>query len=207
MRPKFHFGSKSIELEINSFLDQLGRKADNLFVKRFTPNTLTGNALRAYLDSLEQAGFTADMVIVDYLGIMKVDPKNLRISMGHNAVDLRAVSIERNIAVVAAHQASKAGEEAMTVKTTHMAEDFSIVGTADWIITYSCSEREFAHGLGRLFVGKARRRRDRWGVLITQAYDVGQFCLSSMFLDPSYFEHLEELTGDGDADDDEIDDE
>jgi hypothetical protein len=58
-----------------------------------------------------------------------------------------------------------------------------------------------------LFVGKARRRRDRWGVLITQAYDVGQFCLSSMFLDPSYFEHLEELTGDGDADDDDVDDE
>jgi replicative DNA helicase len=204
MRPTMHFGSKSIELEINSFLDQLGRKADNLVVKRFTPNKLTGNELRAYLDSLEQSGFAADMVIVDYLGIMKNDPRNLRITMGHNAVDLRAIAIERNLAMVSAHQASKAGEEAMTVKTTHIAEDFSIVGTADWIITYSCSEREFAHGLARLFVGKARRRRDRWGVLITQAYDIGQFCLSDMFLDNSYFEHLEELTGD--ADDDAADD-
>lgn len=201
MRPQFHFGSKTIELEINSYLDQLGRKADNFVVKRFVPGQLTGAGLRAYLDSLEQGGFIPDMVVVDYLGIMKVDPRNLRISMGQNAVELRAVAIERNIAMVAAHQASKAGEEAMTVKTTHMAEDFSIVGTADWILTYSCSEREFAHGLGRLFVGKARRRKDRWGVLITQSYDIGQFCLSSMFLDSSYFEHLEELTADNDADD------
>lgn len=199
VKPLHHFGHQHVELEIYNHLEYIGKKTENLIVKGFPPNTLTPAGLRAYLDMLDQSGFTPDMVIVDYLGIMKVDPKNLRISMGQNTIELRAISIQRNLAMVSAHQASKAGEEALMVKTTHMAEDFSIVGTADTILTYSCSAREFRYGLGRLFVGKARKAKDHWGLLMTQNYATGQFCLTSIFLDGTYFEYLEDLAA---ADDD-----
>lgn len=208
VKPNFIWeNSALLRNEMWSHMEHMGvRKFDNIIIKRFTPNSLTPNGLRAYLDTLELTEkFVPDMIIVDYLGIMKVDPKNVRGSMGNNAVELRAIGIERNAAMITAHQASKAGELSTMIDATHMSEDWSIVGTADFVITYSCTKLEFKYGLARLFVAKARGESDRFACLITQAYKMGAFCLASHYLDPSYFDYLKEFEAadDQSGDDDE----
>jgi hypothetical protein len=110
--------------------------------------------------------------------------------------------IERNAAGVTAHQSSKAGELAKVVKSTHIAEDWSIVATADQIITYSTTDREFRHGLGRLYVAKARTEEDRFALLITQSYKMGQFCIESHPMQRAYYEYLDDISADDDEDGD-----
>jgi hypothetical protein len=193
--------SKVLHMEIVNHMVAMGEKRfANLMIKKFAPHTLSPATLSAYLDTLETTEkFIPDMVIVDYLGIMKVDPKNLRQSLSFNAVGLRGIAVERNMAFVSAHQVSKAGEEAPMVKTTHVSEDWGIIGHADWVLTYSCTDVEFKYGLARLYVGKARTELDRYAVLITQAYPMGQFCLSSYYLHSSYFETLSDMADGEDA--------
>lgn len=192
--PEFALGSGTAQLELEMHIRELGKKADYLWVKRFKPHELTGNAIRAYLDMLEATeGFVPDMVIMDYLGIMKIDPKDKRGSIGFNCVELRSIAIERNCAMVTAHQLSKKGEEAPMAKGTHFSEDWSIMGTADIALIYSVTDLEFAYGLARMYVAKARSEEDRFAILITQAYKVGQFCLESMYLQRQYRDLLDDL--------------
>lgn len=202
VKPPFNWQWREIREELRSHIEHFGvRRFENLIIKRFAAGTLSVGGLRAYLDTLEMTeGFIPDMIICDYPRLMKVNSKDLRISLGNLMVELRGLAVERNVAFVAAHQSSKAGEEATMVTTAHIAEDWSIVGTADVILTYSCSQREFQYGLGRIFVGKCRSEEDRFTVLVTQSYKMGQFCMESHLLRSNYNDQLEALAdADGDS--------
>lgn len=198
--PGYSLSSGSAPLELQTHIDHLGKRGENLVVKRFKPYELTGNGLRSYLDTLANSdGFVPDMIIMDYLGLMKMqDPKDKRGSIGYNCVDLRAIAIERNAAMVTAHQLSKKGEMAAMAKGVHMAEDWSIMGTADVAIMYSATDLEFRYGLARLYVAKSRTEEDRFAILITQSYKIGQFCLESMYLQKQYTDLFKDFTADSD---------
>ena len=206
-KPQFSLEDERIApIELEQHMISFGKKAENLWVKRFKPNEWTVGHIRAYLDMLEQTeGFVPDMIIVDYLGLLKKDIKNVRGSMSMNCEDLRGLMIERNAAGVTAHQLSKAGELAVMAKGTHLAEDWSIMGTCDAVVTYSCTDLEFEHGLGRMFVSKNRSDKDRFQIVVTQAYAVGQFALDSMFMHRDYKQAFEDFAGTEEVDDDEED--
>lgn len=210
VRPAFVLQSEFAAMNLTNHVERMGRKAENLIVKQFPPRQMGVNALAAYIDTLEATqGWIPDLVIVDYLGITKIDPKNLRVSLGQNTIALREMAVERNIAMVAAHQVSKVGAMASNVRSTHVAEDWSIIMHADVIVSYSCTELEFKFGLGRLWVDKARSDEDRFGVIITQSYKIGQFVLSSHSMRAEYDTLFKDLAGvaDNDSEADEGEDE
>jgi replicative DNA helicase len=207
-KPMFSLEDDLASLELEQHMSSFGKKAENLVVKRFKPNEWTVGHIRAYLDMLEQTeGFVPDVIIVDYLGLLKKDIKNIRGSMSMNCEDLRGLMIERNAAGITAHQLSKAGELAVMAKGVHLAEDWSIMGTCDAVVTYSCTDLEFEHGLGRLFVSKNRSDKDRFQLVVTQSYAVGQFCLDSMFMHRDYKQAFEDFAGVDEPDESEDDDE
>lgn len=161
----------------------------NIIVKRFPMRSITMEDLDAYLDTLEgAAGFQPDLLILDYIGITKTDAKNHRISLGRAFEDFRGLCQRRNIAGVTASQVGRAGMEARTLKAIHVAEDISLINTADVAITYSQTDAEHAMGLARLFVDKARSDEDKFGLVITQAYKTGQFALQSARLNTGYYD-------------------
>jgi replicative DNA helicase len=169
--------------------------ADRLVVKRFPPRSINMDHVRAYLDVLEATtGFIPDMITLDYIGITKTDSKNPRTSLGYMLEDFRAVCIERNCAGVTAQQASKLGEKAYQVNITHVAEDWSLMATADNAFTYSQTLEEKQRGLARLWVGKARNEVDDWGLIMTQNYATGQFCLQSALLSRQYDDMVSALS-------------
>lgn len=166
----------------------------NLVIKQFAPNTLTLAGLEAYMDMLEQIeGFVPDLVIVDYAGIMKVDPKFVRDSMGNNVLGLRAIAVDRNMAFSTAHQSNREGAKSKQINATHVAEAWPVVSHADNIVSFSSSDFEFRLGLCRGFVAKGRDEADKYAFLMTQNYGIGQFCLDSRSLDVRYTEIVKEL--------------
>jgi hypothetical protein len=196
-RPEFAFNSPHIRDELETRVLYRGLLFDNLIIKRFPPRALSMDMLRGYLDNLEIVEkFIPDMIILDYIGITKTDPKNHRIHLGRNAEEYRGICVERHAAGVTAHQISKAGAESLQAGSTHVAEDWSLIATHDQVIAYSSTDAEHQYGLARLFVSKARSETDKFGALITQSYATGQFCLDSSLLNSEYFAMLKELTGD-----------
>src|SRR5262249_4124009 len=70
---------------------------------------------------------------------------------------------------------NREGQTAKLVTRTHIAEDISIVGTSDFILTLSRTNKERLHGLARIWVDKARHAVDNFGVVIGQNLHHGQF--------------------------------
>lgn len=166
----------------------------NLIIKEFPPHELTINGLNAYLDMLEHVeGFVPDLLIVDYAGIMKVDPKNQRDSMSANVLGLRGICVTRSMAGVTAHQSNREGAKARMITAMHVAEAWPVVHHADSIVTFSSSDFEFRMGLCRAFVAKCRNEEDKFAFLMTQNYRIGQFCLDSRHIDLKYFDVVKEL--------------
>jgi hypothetical protein len=122
--------------------------------------------------------------------------------MGRMFEDFRGMCDRRNVAGVAVHQLSKAGAEAMTASSTNIAEDWSMVATADIIVVFSSTDAEKALGLGRLRVTNARDAEDNFGCLITQNYKSGQFCIDSIRLSSDYYDMLQDLKIENDLQDD-----
>lgn len=198
--PAFYLNNRDeLENELTTHLGTLGARIENIRIKRFPPRSLSVEMLDAYLDNLEATeGFIPDEIILDYIGIMKTDARNHRISLGRVFEDFRALCVRRNVAGVTAHQISKAGAQAASTSSTHVSEDWSMIGTADIILVYAATDAERRLGLGRLRVTNARDSSDGFGVLLSQNYASGQFIIDSVRLDNDYYDMLDQLTADED---------
>lgn len=201
--PEFSLDSENLEDELATRRALMEGKFKNIEIKRFPTRGLTVNQLRAYMDSLEAAGFVPDVLVLDYIGIMKTDPKDHRISLGRTFEDFRGLCVERNVAGVTAQQLGRDAAKTGRGGQTNVAEDWSLIGTADVCVSLNATDAEKRYGLARLFVDKARRARDKFGVLLTQNYDIGQFVLDSVPLDERRYDALfdrkaEEGEDDGD---------
>lgn len=203
--PDFTFAARDVRTELTTRIDALGVRMDNLRVKRFPAGQLTLNGLMVYLDNLDTIEhFVPDLFIMDYPRLMKIDTREFRLNLGQLFVDLRAVLAERNMAGVFPHQSSRKGVEAQMIRATHAGEDYSLIQTADTAVTVSATDPERQVGLARLFVEHCREEKDHWGCLITQDYEIGQFCLDAVMLPKDYFTMLRDHTGMDVREDDDI---
>lgn len=169
----------------DKYIDKLKtklRRRGKLKVQWFPTGSLTVQGLQSYLDKLEKTeNFKPDLVLLDYADLMFTDEKNLRISTGRLYRDLRGLAGTRNFALVTATQGNRASNDARIVKQTHVAEDWSKIGTVDTVITYTQTDFEKVKGLANIFVAAARNSEDGWTALISQSYAIGQFCLDSIY--------------------------
>jgi hypothetical protein len=204
--PEWALDDNNVRLEVESHIGYYGTRVDNLIIKRFPMGALTPSGLRAYLDMLETSeNFSPDIVLIDSPKLMRYDLRDPRAGIGHNVEQCNAISVERNQAWVGTHQLSKEGARAAIADLTHTSEDWSVVQTADIVLIMSRTDAEADFGLARLAVAKARREKDKWLALLTQSYDIGQFCLDAVQMWHKHNKLIKELTGEGDEEDDEED--
>lgn len=163
-------------------LSQLDKRP-RLLIKEFASGTLTVPMILAYLDMLERSeGFVPDLLIVDYPKMMRIDMRNYRLDLGRIMIDLRGIAVTRNIAVSTVMQGSRDSKTAHVVSSRMIAEDYSVIGTADTILTYSQTPEEKNIGLARILVDATRDAPDSFIAMVSQAYDIGQFCIDSVYM-------------------------
>lgn len=202
--PRMNFQDPEIRRKLEAKIRSFGMRMANLVVRGFPSGTLSIDAYQSYLDYLEShENFVPDEVIFDYPDLMKLDVKNLRTSLGQVYVQLRGIADERNHAIVAFTQGTRAATDAKEVTETDVAEDISKVATADTILTYSQTKDEKKLGLARILVAAARNDMDGYSTLISQNYATGQYCLSSAPANGKYDQALKRASGDLSDGDDE----
>lgn len=188
---------RSIRRELTKRLDRFGRRLNNIVVKSFPTRQLTFKELVAYLDRLElQEQFVPDLLIVDYPKLMKIDIRDIRLSLGTLLEDLRGIAVERNMAVatVAQTHRMKKGTEG-DVDSYNIGEDFSQTQTVDTGLYYRQTRMEAALGLARIKIGEARDAHSGWEVLIAQNYSMGQFCVDSIKMKDNYWDMITRRAG------------
>ena len=179
------------ELELH--MQHMGAGRDYLRVKAWPPHKVGIEQIEAYLDILADEHWHPDVLLVDYPKLFKFrSAETLRIELGYAVEDLRRIAQERNMAVVMVHQSNRKGASAQQVGLTHISEDWSIVQTADFVLSYSATESEEKYGLGRLHVDKARGPRNKGQtILITQNYAIGQFARQAYLMPDNYTAYME----------------
>jgi len=198
-RPAFE--DPDIKKLLRSKIGAFGKQF-KILVKQFPTGQLTIQGLKVYLDTLERShSFVADLLIVDYADLMKIDSSNVRADTGRIYKDLRGIAVERNIAVVTASQSNRAALDAKIITDAHFAEDYSKAAIADMVMSYNQTQHERRLGLARLFVALGRNDEDKFSILISQSYAMGQFCIDSVFMKEAYWEQIDESEPEDGGDD------
>lgn len=205
LMPKLDFQDPKIRMVLRSKLKAFGIRLGGLLVKSFPTGSLTIDQINAHLDYLvDIEGFVPDVLIVDYPKLMKMgDARYLRVALGRTMEELRGIGVQRNVAIVAPHQGTRASIDARKVKSSMAGEDISVVQTADTVLAFSRTSFEKERGLGRLSVEHARDSLDGFTVLLTQSYDTGQYVLESALMQNAYWDRVKALSDDEEEDDDD----
>lgn len=132
-----------------------------LIVQAFPIRTLKASELHRILKKYQAGGVDFDMIVVDYLGIMRpeVHYEEKRYGLADIGQDLRAIATVFNAAVVTGYQTNREGTKkaARTVTDgTDAADDYEAVRTADVLITINRTEDDRDNNQVVLFLAEMR---------------------------------------------------
>jgi hypothetical protein len=179
---------KKLERRIDRWSTRL---LDNIIIKEFPSGHLTVLQLRAYLDNLETSEkFVPDLLIVDYPDLLKLDKDNYRLDLDDAFKELRGLAVSRNIALAAVSQSHRSAAKAKQVGVENVAEAYSKIAHSDVVLTYTQTPAENKLGLARLHVAAGRNDKDKFTVVISQAYNTGQFVVDSSIMRGTYWQNL-----------------
>lgn len=190
--PKLGFDDPNIRQKLEAKIDKWSQRLlDNIYIKQFPTGNLTINQLKAYLDNLEATEhFLPDLLIVDYPDLFRLDKDNFRLALDEVFKDLRGIAVARNIAVAAVSQSHRGAAKAKQVGMDNVAEAYSKIAHSDVVLTYSQTGAEKKLGLARLYVAKGRNDSDKFVIVISQQYGIGNFVMDSNIMSGGYWSQL-----------------
>ena len=138
------YDKKSEDIEfmkrkINEFKEMNLVTPGALTVKNYETSNATADDIDNFIGKIQdKTGITYDVVLVDYINIMK-DKKNPNsestyIKIKNICEDLRAVAQRRNIVLLSATQTTRAGFESSNINLGHIAESAGLAATCDTIL-------------------------------------------------------------------------
>ena len=121
----------------------------SLFIKEYPPKSVTCNDIRAYLDNLKLAGHIFDVLIVDYLNLVKSSVKsdNMFVDGLDVSEKLRAISYEFKVPVISAIQTNREGMNNDKVGMENISQSSGIAFTADFLLSLFRTEEDRMRGM------------------------------------------------------------
>jgi replicative DNA helicase len=146
---------KFYQEEVQKVIDKLTGK---LIIKYYPTRSATVNTLAAHLKQMEIQEIKPDAVIVDYADILKPTTfyKEKRHATGETYEHLRGIAGEFDIPIWTASQANRSSLEEEVIDASKVAEDYSKVMTADFVMSVSRKVEDKIANTGRFHVIKNR---------------------------------------------------
>ena len=137
---------------------QISKLPGKLLIKYFPTKAASVQTLGAHLKQIELRGVNIDMVIVDYADILMPTGffKEKRHAIGNIYEDLRGLAGELEIPIWTASQANRSALEEDVIGADKVAEDYSKVMTADFVMSMSRKVEDKIANTGRFHVIKNR---------------------------------------------------
>ena len=141
--------------DVKSKLEKLPGK---LLIKYFPTKSASVQTISAHLKQIELSGVKPDLVIVDYADILLPlgHFREKRHALGTIYEDLRSVAGELEIPIWTASQANRSALEEDVIGADKIAEDYSKVMTADFVMSMSRKVEDKIANTGRFHVIKNR---------------------------------------------------
>lgn len=156
-----------------------------LYIKEYPPRSITCNDIQAYLEGLRNAGHKVDVIIVDYLNLLKSSIKTDNMFMDGLEVSekLRALSYTSNCPVISAVQCNSEGMNNKDIGMENISQSRGIAHTADFLMALfqPQEDRESGRIQARLL---KNRLGGRVGTSLTFQLDPNTLNLQDLSFDP-----------------------
>ena len=145
---------------IKFYQDDVKKKIDQLkgtlLIKYFPTKSATVQTLAAHLSQIEIQGTKPDLVLVDYADILKGMGSEKRHVLENIYEDLRGLAGEIECPIWTASQANRSSLEEEVIDATKVAEAYSKVMIADFVVSVSRKVEDKIANTGRFHVIKNR---------------------------------------------------
>ena len=150
--------SQNLKYHKEEVMERLDKLEGNLTIKYYPTKACTVNTLSAHLKKVVTFGEKVDMVLVDYADIMKDVSKaqEMRHALGNIYEDLRGLAGEMQIPIWTASQANRSALDEDVIEASKVAESYTKVMTADFVISLSRKIEDKIGNTGRFHVIKNR---------------------------------------------------
>ena len=137
---------------------KISKLPGKLLIKYFPTKAASVQTIGAHLKQIELSGTKPDMVIVDYADILMPTGnfREKRHALGNIYEDLRGLAGELEIPIWTASQANRSALEEDVIGADKVAEDYSKVMTADFVMSMSRKVEDKIANTGRFHVIKNR---------------------------------------------------
>jgi len=137
---------------------KLSKLPGKLLIKYFPTKAASVQTLGSHLKQIELSGIKVDMVLVDYADILMPTGnfKEKRHAIGNIYEDLRGLAGELEVPIWTASQANRSALEEDVIGADKVAEDYSKVMTADFVMSMSRKVEDKIANTGRFHVIKNR---------------------------------------------------
>jgi len=145
---------------------------NNLYVIEYPTKSCTVPMIEAHLDTLADIDFVPDILIVDYVDLIKWSRHlDKREGLGENTEGLRRIAGERKVPVWTATQTNREAMNRVVFGIETVAEAFEKVMISDVVLAICQTEDEYRANTWRWFV--AKNRNNKKGQEIESEYDFG----------------------------------
>lgn len=139
---------------INDFYKENKTNIGRLKIKYFSASSVTTNQLTAHMEKLSLEGFNPDLLIIDYLQLMRSTEKTdmLRLEIKKVCEELRCLADEKNVPIWSALQGNRGSYGDSEISLENSSESLGPIQTADIILGLSRRPEDKATGIGTLAV-------------------------------------------------------
>ena len=152
--------SQDLKFHIDEVKDAVGKLKGNLIIKYYPTKTATVGTLTAHLEKCTMQGFKPDIVLVDYADLLRETHVNSNKrhdqALGSIYEDLRGLSGTYGFPIWTASQANRSALEEDIIGAEKIAESYSKVMIADFVVSLSRKTTDKLSGTGRWHVIKNR---------------------------------------------------
>jgi replicative DNA helicase len=148
--------AQNLKYHIEEVKECVEKLEGNLIVKYYPTKSATVNTVKAHLDRCHMQGFKPDIIVVDYADLLRGNGKEIRHELGNIYEDLRGLAGEYEIPVWTASQANRSALEDDVIGAEKIAESYSKIMTADFVLSLSRKIEDKVAGTGRWHVIKNR---------------------------------------------------
>lgn len=145
--------------ELQEIVKGVEKKIESkLVVKEYPPKTITTRQIDGYITKLIQRGFKPEVLVIDYINLIKPVTKNLNSYEGVKEVaeHLRALSFKYNIPIVTASQLKRDAFNVVNPGMEATSESIGLAATCD--VMCSIWQEEEDKELGVIHLGMTKNR-------------------------------------------------
>lgn len=134
-----------------------------LIVKEYATKSASLVDIAKHLDTLISNGVNPDIVIVDYVDLLKSNSnyEEKRFELESTYEGLRGLAKTFNVPVWSASQTNRGGSKQEYIDNDSVAESYNKIFVADFIMTISRTPSDVDENTGRVFISKNRLGRDK----------------------------------------------